>query len=153
MNPLSLLTGAAGPYIAGAVGIAFLALAGTAEVQTLRLHHAKDDLSAARSALVDPITKKTWESEEKRDGPDLKTCHESLTASLDTQDRQSASILAAKADGDRRAKALADGLVLARKGRASAEERAGRLLKVGPVGIDACARSEAARLAVLESLR
>lgn len=84
---------------------------------------------------------------------DLDTCHANGQALVASLDAQNASIAAARADGDRRAKMLVDGLQAARAGRATAEARASKLLSHPPVGIDACARSEAARLAVLESLK
>lgn len=84
---------------------------------------------------------------------DLDTCHANGQALETSLAAQNASIAAAKADGDRRAQMLADGLQQARAGRASAEQRAAKLVSHPPAGIDACARSEAARLAVLESLR
>lgn len=82
----------------------------------------------------------------------LRTCQANtrgLQASIATQN---AATDALKADSDRRAKVLADGLSEARKGRASAEARAAGLLR--PVlGVDACARAVAAREAVLGSLQ
>lgn len=46
---LKLLGGSLGPYIAGAVGAVVVLSVGAATVQTMRLDHAKSDLTAARS--------------------------------------------------------------------------------------------------------
>ncbi len=43
-------------------------------VQTARLHHAKADLASARAALIDPATKKTWQSEAEARGRELTAC-------------------------------------------------------------------------------
>jgi hypothetical protein len=122
-------------------------------VQTLRLGHAKGDLSEARQALLNPVTHKTWQSEAKRDAAALGTCHASVTTLEGSLASQNAAVASLGVESARRTKMLADGLEQARKGRASAEARAAGLLKRPPAGIDACARSEAARRAVLESLK
>lgn len=82
----------------------------------------------------------------------LDTCHANVDGLMKSVAVQNAAIDLAKAEGDRRAKMLADGLSEARRGRAGAEARAAGLLSHPPVGVDACARSEAAREAVLRSL-
>ncbi len=71
-----------------------------------------------------------------------------------------AGVAKANAEYDRLSKASADRLATAttaldraRKGRASAEARAARLLSSPPAGIDACARMEAADRSVLEALQ
>ncbi len=48
---LKLVAGAAGPYIIGGVSALVLALSVTAGVQTVRLDHAKSDLTQARGDL------------------------------------------------------------------------------------------------------
>lgn len=83
----------------------------------------------------------------------LDTCHANNDALMKSVAVQNAAVEAARAEGDRRAKMLADGLSEARRGRAGAEARAAGLLAHGPVGVDACARAEAARDAVLRSLQ
>lgn len=82
----------------------------------------------------------------------LDTCHGNVAGLQASVAAQNAAVDAAKAEGDRRAKMLADGLSEARRGRAGAEARAAGLLSHGPVGVDACARAEAAREAVLRAL-
>jgi len=59
----------AGVALAGVVGL--VAWGG---IQTARLHHAKNDVTTARAALIDPVTKKTWQSEEQAAQRDLGTC-------------------------------------------------------------------------------
>lgn len=82
---------------------------------------------------------------------DLRQCHLNAATLSQAVAAQNASVDAMKADSDRRARMLADGLQQAREGRASAEARAARLLRPVP-GVDACARAVAARAAVLGSL-
>lgn len=82
----------------------------------------------------------------------LDQCHSNVTGLQGSVDAQNAATAALKADGDRRAKMLADGLQQARQGRAGAEARAAALLTHPAVGIDACARAAAARVAVLRAL-
>ena len=55
-----------------AIGLA--ALIAFAGLQTARLGHAKHDLAAARAALVNPKTHKTWQSEAKAATANLETC-------------------------------------------------------------------------------
>ena len=122
-------------------------------VQSNRLDHTKGDLktananlTAARTALIDPKTRATWQSQ-------YLTCHASEANLLGAVEAGNAASAAMKADTDARAKMLADGLQQARRGRAGAEARASALLTRPPAGIDACARAEAARDAVIRSLR
>lgn len=140
------LTGPVGKYVM--IGLAVFALIfGFAAWQR--------SAQAAKDApwITDPVTHAKWKDEATQAQRDLGTCHGSLTTTLASLDAQNAAVDAAKADGDRRAKMLADGLADARKGRAGAEAAASRLLTHPPTGIDACARSEAAREAVLRALR
>lgn len=82
----------------------------------------------------------------------LDACHANVTGLQASLDAQNVAVEAQRADGERRAKMLSDGLQQARVGRAGAEARAASLLKNAPAGIDACARAEAARAAVLKAL-
>jgi hypothetical protein len=82
----------------------------------------------------------------------LDTCHANVSGLQASVAAQNAAVEAVRAEGDRRAKMLADGLQQARAGRAGVEKAAAGLLAHPAVGVDACARSEAARDAVLRSL-
>lgn len=80
----------------GAVAAAVVGIVGFGVVQTARLHHAKADLDTARAALIDPTTKKTWQSEAVAAQRDLKTCQGNETAMQGAIDGQNASIEALK---------------------------------------------------------
>lgn len=142
-----------------AIGIAVLIAA--LGVQTLRLNHAKADQWDRSACVKDQSCKGIkWEAEVKTLRPalaaaqrDFATCKLNTDVQEAAIDRQNAAVTAQGAESASRLKMLSEGLEQARKGRASAEARAGDLLKHGPVGIDACARSEAAARAVVESLR
>lgn len=136
----------AGKYVL--IGLACLAL-----IFGFALHERHSQAAKDAPWITDSATGKKWKTEAEASALDLKTCHSSLTATLASLDAQNAAVEALRVDGDRRAKMLSDGLQAARTGRAGAEARAAALLKNGPVGVDACARSEAARAAVLRSLQ
>ncbi len=121
-------------------------------VQQWRIGNLKADLGEARAALVNPLTKKTWQSEALRDARDLKTCRDS-NANLDASlSRQSAAVAAWKAEGDQRLAEAEKGLQHALRGRQRAEAQARDLMRP-PVGIDACARMEDIDARVMETLR
>ena len=150
MLPLNLLSLLTNWRVLAGLGFA-LAL-GFSLVQTARLHHAKSDLATARQALRNPVTHATWESEAKRDAVDLKTCRLNNATLSQAVTDQNAATEALRADTERRAKMLSDGLLQARKGRAGAEEEARRLL-AGSAGFDSCSRAVEAREAVLRGLK
>lgn len=82
----------------------------------------------------------------------LDTCHANVTGLQAAITAQNAAVDAARADSDRRAQMLSDGLKEARRGEASVKARAAGLLAHPAVGVDACARAVSAREAVLRSL-
>lgn len=84
---------------------------------------------------------------------DLTRCQDSnrtLTGSLATQ---SAAVDGLKAEATIRTQAAEKAVTEALKGRAGAEARAAKLLKVPPAGIDACARAMSAFETVKGSLQ
>lgn len=132
------------------IGVGVLVVALAVTVGLLRRSDA--NLKTARAALLNPATGKTWQSEAMGLYRDLEIC-KGNTLRLETAvASQNAATEAMRAESDARAKMLADGLQQARRGRAGAEARASALLTHPPVGIDACARAEAARDAVIRSL-
>jgi hypothetical protein len=130
------------------IGLAVLALCVGINVQG-RHAQAKRD----KPLIWNATTGKTWQSEAQRDAARFATCKANTTTLEASIASQNAAVTALGSESDRRVKMLADGLEQARRGRASAEARAAGLLKHSPVGIDACARSEAAARAVVEALQ
>ena len=120
--------------IAIAVGFALITFA---SLQTMRLDHAKHDLSVARAALINPATGHTWRADYQIAAPALAVCNTDLgnvTAALNRQN------LAMKALGDETARMRAESaaaLSTARRATASARARADAILST-PAGPDAC---------------
>ena len=120
--------------IAIAVGFALITFA---SVQTMRLDHAKKDLSTARAALVNPSTGHTWQKDYQIAAPALATCNVNLAATKGALDRQNLAVDALKAEADRRQRVSAQALSTARAGAAEARRRADAILSA-PRGPDAC---------------
>ena len=139
---LKLLGGSIGPYVLGGVGVLFALSIGFGQIQSFRLKHAKTDLTAARAALIDPATKKTWQSEAEARARNLTTCHgnvDRLTASLATQE---AAVAALKTQS---AAWVAQSRKAAQDARAVAESyrQASREIMAAKPGADACASADA----------
>lgn len=143
---LKILGGSLGPYLAGAAAVALGLALLVAGVQTARLKHAKSDLNAARASLIDPASRRTWKAV-------AESAIGSRDACLVSLGKQNAALAVHQAESARQLGIAAREVAEANRGRASAEARAARLLAHPPAGIDACARSEAAYQAVMESLR
>lgn len=77
-------------------------LAALLALQTMRLNHARADLTTARAALINPATKHTWQDDYTASQVDLGTCRTNNTTLSDALKTQNAAVLAAKAEGDRR---------------------------------------------------
>lgn len=120
--------------IAIAVGFALITFA---TVQTMRLDHAKKDLSTAHAALVNPATGHTWQKDYQIAAPALATCNVSLANVTGALDRQNLAVDALKAEADRRQRVGAQALSTARLGAAEARRRADAILSA-PRGPDAC---------------
>lgn len=118
---------AAGP-ICLAIALAFLLLAlgqcSLKAAQTARAEQAEKRSAAARASLA--------------------TCQANKSTLESALADQTEQINAASQDSARRVAAAEKGLSDAMKGRAKAEATAARLLKIPPVGIDACARAVSA---------
>ena len=103
-------------------------------------------LTAARAALVDPVTKVTWQREAVDARSGLAACKsavETQNKAVDALKAKSDAIIA-KAD-----KAAQDARAVA----ASARHEAERILNQHLTGATACERAEDARMSFLETLR
>lgn len=106
-------------------------------VQTARLHHAKADLSTARAALIDPSTRKTWQSEATASQRDLQSCHASVSNLQAAISGQNASIEALKREAEA-ASARASAQIRAAQARsADARRDAAAIMAKRPSG-DLC---------------
>jgi chromosome segregation ATPase len=139
--------------ISKVLGRASLLLLIVLGIQTARLSHAKHDLTAARAALKDPATHRPWQTEAEERTRDLSTCKTNIDTLKAAAAKELARLSALQADAAQRLRQTQAELDTASKGRQSAEARAAKLLKTPPVGVDACARSEAAFGAAKEALR
>lgn len=117
-----------------AIGLGCLALVQCGEIKTLQ---------AAHGELVD---------ERDRLSDDLATCRGSVEGLMTSLNDQNARVAAISAESARRLAASEKALGEAERGRASAVERASRLLEP-TAGADACARAYSAMEAVKEDLR
>ena len=122
-------------------GVGFCLLAVFAGVQSARLSHAKADLSAARAALIDPATKKTWRAEAAADATSLAVAE----AALDTQGAAVATLKAAGQASTSRAAAAAQA---AQVGARAADDQAAKVL-AAPPGADGCKSADALILSSL----
>lgn len=123
----------------------FIALMGSCSVQSARLKSAKADLATAKALLYVPDlkgkpTRVTWQQKAELAETNLSTCRtngETLSGALE---RQSASLTALKAEGDRRARDNAKALEAGRKQGAAALSEAERILGLHTKGADTCQR-------------
>ena len=106
-----------------------------AGIQSHRLEVATLERDAARDALVNPASGKTWKVEALRDGQALATCLGSLTT-------QNAAVAAAKATGDRMAARAATAAREARVGRVDADARS-RAVMAATIDAATCEAREA----------
>ena len=120
--------------IAIAVGFALIAFA---SVQTMRLAHAKKDLTTARAALVNPATGHTWQKDYQIAAPALAVCNTDLANVTGALNRQNEAVRALGEETARRQAQSAAALSTARRATASARARADAILST-PAGPDAC---------------
>ena len=120
--------------IAVVVGFALITFA---SVQTMRLDHAKKDLTTARAALVNPATGHTWQKDYQIAAPALAVCNTDRANVTGALNRQNLAVAALKAEGDRRQAESRAALSTARRATASARARADAILST-PAGPDAC---------------
>ena len=120
--------------IAVVVGFALITFA---SVQTMRLDHAKKDLTTARAALVNPATGHTWQKDYQIAAPALAVCNTDRANVTGALNRQNLAVAALKAEGDRRQAESREALSTARRATASARARADAILST-PAGPDAC---------------
>lgn len=139
------------PKLWAVVGVGLLL--GVVGVQTLRLNHAKGDLTQARAALRDPVSGRKWQALAEENIRDLKTCRSSNVALTEANAAEMARLSALQADAEARLRQTSAELSKAATGRAAAEARAAKLLAHPPMGVDACSRTESAFEAAKEALR
>lgn len=84
---------------------------------------------------------------------DLKQCRANTDELTGKIDAANAEIDAAKREGDRKAKALADELKIARKAAATSDARADKLERYRARGADLCARMIDADRQIMETVR
>lgn len=133
---LKFLTHKVAPYVIGGVLGALLLLI---TVQTVRLNRAEVRADNAEAA-------------NKKARQDLTRCRDNRQSLEGAVAAQNAAADALADQGRQRIAAAEKATLDAAKGRASAEARANKLLTTPSAGIDTCARTEAARRAVLEGL-
>jgi len=104
--------------LAGAALAGVLGVVGVIGVQAALLHHANSQLDTARAALIDPGTKKTWQSEEQAAEANLTTCQGNFARADATVQADGQRILALQQQ--------ADAAKVAGKARQSAAEAASR---------------------------
>lgn len=137
-----------GPGVA-TIGVGILLAFGG--VQTLRLNHAKHDLTTARAALIDPAGKATWQSEEVRDRADLATCRANEITLEGSIKVQNASIEAQSAL-DTASLARSEAIVRQAQANEAATAKALKALS-GPIATSANGRCAAFDKTFLESLK
>lgn len=134
---LGLLTSRLAGPIASIIAVLLALALGVAQFQ---LHGARSSLQKMQSARDKALT-------------DLGTCRANTAALSSSLARQNAALEAkSAADAQRLAQAGKD-LTTALRGRERAEAQAAKLLKAGPVGVDACARAIDAFETVKEQAR
>jgi hypothetical protein len=134
---LKLLAGSAGPYIAGALAVAFAGLLAFGGIQTARLDHAKAD-------QINPATGAKWKAEAKRDAgllsaavSDLAACRDNVQAQKDAIALQNGRVDAWKAEAERMAGEADKARQTAALARRKAERTAAEILAARP-GADVC---------------
>jgi hypothetical protein len=136
------------PRVAGAAfGLLILALVG---LQSARLSHAKVDLQAARAALHDPATGKTWRSEAAAAGNSLASCGGKLRAAETALHSQNAAIENLHSEADRTRNRLLRAVQSARVAGES-ERRAASRTMAKSAGGDACRSADELILDSLQS--
>ncbi len=110
-------------------------------------------LTAARAALINPVTKVTWQREAIAAQADLKTCQGSKKTLKAALDEQTAAIKAQKALNDGTLTESAQAAQAALSVAASAKQTADRILSQHLTGATACERAEDARRRYVESLK
>lgn len=123
-------------------GIVLSVLLGAIGVQSARLHHAKADLATARAAQIDPVTHRTWQSEEQLDLINLGTCAANLDQAQATVNTQGASISALKAASDAASAKASVAVQQAQAATASLSRHEAQIAAIKPTG-DACAQADA----------
>lgn len=122
--------------------IAAVALLLTITAQTVRLHHAKSDLTQARAALLDPSTGRTWRAE-------ATTCARVEAAYADALQRQSESITRLRDAGDQ-ATARASQAVSHASIAGNRERLAAQQVLLAKPNLNACADADALILRSLD---
>lgn len=128
---LSLLTK---PATWGAIGV--VAALGVIGVQHLVIAHDGKAIADLRGELVDPATKKTWQSEAVTAAANLSSCRISLSNETGALDAQSAAVEALKAEGDAATAAANKAAQAALRGEQSAEAQAAAILATKTTGDD-----------------
>ena len=148
-----MLASGLGPYVAGGAA-AILALAlSVAGLQSMRLEHAKAELAAARAALIDPATGKSWRARSVAAVADLNVCQRDLAALRVAVDAQNAAVTTAAADSARRITLAAKAADDARAVAESARRHSAFLMAERPAGATTCERAEAVRLRFYEVIK
>lgn len=120
-------------------------------VQTLRLGHAKHDLAQARTALIDPTSKRKWADEAMERGINLDTCTGNLMAATGKVADLSSQIEALSQAGAAKLAQAKTALSVAQKASQKAQERIQALSK--PLtSADACSRVDEADRRLLETI-
>ncbi len=130
-------------------GLGLAALLGFAGLQTARLAHAKTDLSAARTALIDPATRLSWQAKAVAAAAALETCHASLGQLNTSLADQAAAVAAMKSDGDAASATARRAVQKAQDQAKDDDARAGALLAARP-GAPSCSAADALILGSLD---
>lgn len=130
------IAGPLGPYLVGAAG----ALALGVTVQTVRVDRLKDDVREAKAALLVPGTKVTWKTQAERAGRDLAQCSLELQGAGHAIQVQNAAVETMRAEGDRRAREVAEALQAAKKAASAATSAADRIGSAKLSSDDTCRR-------------
>ncbi len=141
------------------ISLIFLGVLGACTVQTERLKRTKADLATAKALLYVPDirtgkpTRVTWQAAAALAEASLNTCRASVSNLETAVARQNASLEAAKAEGDRKARDLAKALQAAQKQGMAAQANAERILGIDARGGDTCQRLLDAERQITESTR
>lgn len=137
---LKILGGKFGAAVLGAAGVAFALLAWGLAVQSSRLDTRTAELATAKAALVNPVTRRTWQAEATACAADV----DRLSAEIADQ---SARVLAWEAEGRRLEAAAAEAQRRQGAARAVAESRSQAVMALR-VDAASCEAREAAMLAI-----
>jgi hypothetical protein len=133
--------------------VALAVLIAFAGAQTVRLSHAKHDLTAARAAQINPATHKLWKVEAERDGRDLKICRANGDTLQAIIARQTAAATTLQAVSDQKMAVATKAAADARAVAASAREASAALSARELLGATPCARADDAQRAFLEKVK